>query len=216
MNKELKAKLTKKTKKRVAEIFTAKDIHVIKAVSLIEELDKMTNLISENAREWYSTHFPELNSLAEENDNYLKLVLIGDRKNFNEKNVLEAYKNREKVQKILEKSKDSLSIMGVRSSKDEKFNHFWMNWHRKRVELKKEARIIFSDRNTDYWKFFKNLKHTNIRELLHLSPSAIMIIDDNTFIFSYEKELTCIHINSKSITNSLLNFFEDLWKISKK
>ncbi|PIN98743.1 MAG: hypothetical protein COT90_02850 [Candidatus Diapherotrites archaeon CG10_big_fil_rev_8_21_14_0_10_31_34] len=108
MNKELKAKLTKKTKERVAETFTAKDVHVIKAVSLIEELDKMTNLISENTREWYSTHFPELNSLVEDNDIYLNLVLLGNRKNFNEKNVLEAYNNREKTKKILEKANQSM------------------------------------------------------------------------------------------------------------
>ena len=119
------------------------------------------------------------------------------------------------VYECLEKSKTPISIMGIRSSKNEKFNRFWMNWHRKRVELKKEARIIFSDKNTDYWKFFKKLKFTKVKELLRLSPSAIMIIGDNTFIFSYEKELICIHITSKSITNSISNFFEDLWKISK-
>lgn len=108
MKKELKAKLTKKTKENVAKAFTEKDVHIIKAVSLIEELDKMTNLISENIREWYSTHFPELNSLVEDNDAYLELVLLGNKKNFSEKNVLEAYKNREKVKKILEKAEDSM------------------------------------------------------------------------------------------------------------
>ncbi|MBI4143791.1 hypothetical protein HY486_00905 [Candidatus Woesearchaeota archaeon] len=119
------------------------------------------------------------------------------------------------VYECLEKSKDSICIMGVRSSKDEKFNRFWMNWHRKRVELKKEARIIFSDKGSDYWKFFRNLKYTCVKELSHLSPSAIMVIDNNTFIFSYDRELICIHITSKSITHSILNFFNDLWRFSK-
>jgi sugar-specific transcriptional regulator TrmB len=119
------------------------------------------------------------------------------------------------VYECLEKSKGEISIMGVRSSKDEKFNNFWMNWHRRRVELKKEARIIFSDKGSAYWKFFKSIKHTEIKELLHLSPSAIMIIGDNTFIFSYEKDLTCIHIKSLAISSSFLGFFEDLWKLAK-
>jgi sugar-specific transcriptional regulator TrmB len=119
------------------------------------------------------------------------------------------------IYESLEKTKDSISIMGIRSNKEEKFNRFWINWHKKRIELKKEAKIIFSDKGSSYWKFFKKLKYTKLKTLSHLSPSAIMIIDDNTFIFSYEKELTCIHITSKPITNSILNFFEDLWKISK-
>jgi hypothetical protein len=76
--------------------------------------------------------------------------------------------------------------------------------------------MLFSDRNTDYWKFFKKLKYTKVKELLHLSPSAIMIIDDNSFLFSYEKEFTCIHILSDSISSSLSNFFDDLWRIAKK
>ncbi len=105
---KLKQRLTQKTKERVAEAFTGKDIHIIKAVSLIDELDKMVNLISENAREWYSTHFPELNSLIEDNETFLELIKIGNRKNFTEKKVLEVYKNTDKIKKIIEKSKDSM------------------------------------------------------------------------------------------------------------
>jgi sugar-specific transcriptional regulator TrmB len=111
---------------------------------------------------------------------------------------------------------ESIRIMGVRSSKDEKYNNFWMNWHRKRTSLKKEAKLLFSDKNTDYWKFFKELRYTEVKELLHLSPSAIMIIDTDSFIFSYDKDLTCIHIQSDQISQSLSNFFDDLWKIAKK
>ena len=64
--KALKEKLVKKTREKVKEAFTGKDVHIIKAVSVIDELDKMANLISENTREWFGFHFPELNSLVEE------------------------------------------------------------------------------------------------------------------------------------------------------
>lgn len=115
MKNKLKEKLTKKTKEKVAEAFTAKDVHVIKAVNLIDELDKMANLISENTREWHSTHFPELNSLVEDNETYLKLVLLGNRKNFTEKKIIEVYKNKEKAKKIESKAKDS---MGAKLSEE--------------------------------------------------------------------------------------------------
>lgn len=114
------------------------------------------------------------------------------------------------------KNAQNISIMGVRSSQDGKYNNFWRHWHEERVKLRKHARMLFSDRNTDYWKFFKKLKHTDVREILHLSPSAIMIIDNESFLLSYEKELSCIHIISPSISKSLQNFFEDLWRIAKK
>ncbi len=109
----------------------------------------------------------------------------------------------------------SIKIMGIKSSKDEKYNNFWQNWHRERVRLKKEVRILFSDRDTEYWQFFKNQKYTQVKEILHPSPSAIMIIDDNSFLFSYDKDLICTHIISKPISESLSSFFEDLWRIAK-
>ncbi len=119
------------------------------------------------------------------------------------------------VYDILEKGKE-IKIMGVRSSKDETFNNFWRGWHRRRVELKKKAKILFSDKHTEYWNFFKKLPYTEVKEMLHFTPSAIMIIDNNTFIFSYDKEFTCIHISSVSIARSFSQFFDDLWRISPK
>ncbi len=118
------------------------------------------------------------------------------------------------VYQTLEKSESPFYIMGVRSSKEERYNNFWMNWHRERVKLGKNAKLLFSDKKTEYWNFFKKLKYTQVKELTHISQSAIMIIGNQTFIFSYEKEITCIQITSEAITNSLLNFFNDLWKIA--
>ncbi len=39
----------------------------------------------------------------------------------------------------LEKGKE-IRIMGVNSSKEEKFNNFWMHWHKHRVSLKKKQK----------------------------------------------------------------------------
>jgi len=114
----------------------------------------------------------------------------------------------------LEKAKQ-IKAMGLNSSKDERYNNFWRGWHRKRVSLKKEAQIIFSDKNTEYLDFFKSLSHTKIKYILHFSPSAIMIVDNNILIFSYGEEITCIHIISEPIKKSFLNFFDDLWKIAE-
>ena len=114
------------------------------------------------------------------------------------------------------KDSKNISIMGVRSSKYEKYNNFWKEWHKERIKLKKNSRMLFSDKNTEYWKFFKKLKYTELKEIPPLSPSAIMITDNQSFLFSYDEDVTCIHITSKPISDSLLNFFNDLWSIAKK
>jgi predicted DNA-binding transcriptional regulator len=106
-------------------------------------------------------------------------------------------------------------VMGVRSSKNVKFNNFWKKWHRKRIELKKNALLLFCDKETEYWRFFKKLPYTKVRETLLFSPSAVMIIDDAVFIFSYDEELICIHIVSKSIADSFKGFFNSMWKFSE-
>lgn len=106
-----------------------------------------------------------------------------------------------------------IKIMGVRSSKKDRYNNFWRNWHRERVKLKKKAQVLFSDKNTDYWDFFNKLKYTEIKEFKHFTPSAIMIIDNQTFIFTYEEDVVCIHSISESIAKSFLEFFNGLWEI---
>ncbi|MBS3123803.1 hypothetical protein J4437_04160 [Candidatus Woesearchaeota archaeon] len=117
------------------------------------------------------------------------------------------------VYKALENAK-SIKIMGVSSTKNVKFNNFWKNWHRERILKKKKAQIIFSDKGSDYWKFFKKLELTEVKESLIISPSAIMIIDEQSFIFSYDQELKCIHIVSESIAKSFSGFFDSIWKIN--
>src|SRR3989344_52827 len=118
------------------------------------------------------------------------------------------------VKSIIEKGK-TIKIMGVTSKKEGKYNDFWRTWHIERARLRKQAEIIFSDKNTDYWKFYKKLKYTKVKEILAFTPSAILLIDENIFIFSYEEELTCIYIKSKNISDSFSQFFNGLWKVAK-
>lgn len=121
---------------------------------------------------------------------------------------------REAVFPILTSAK-KIRIMGVSSSKEIRYNSFWKEWHNERIKLRKKAQVIFSDKNTEYWEFFKKLSYTETKAILHLSQSALMVIDNDVFIFSYESDLTCIHIKSVPISSSFVGFFNDLWKIAK-
>ncbi len=120
------------------------------------------------------------------------------------------------IYSALNQTVSEIKIMGIRSSKDTKFNIFWQHWHNERVKQKKKAKLIFTDRNTKYWKFFKKLKQTKVRSVTEVSPSAIMVVDNNSFIFTYEnKEFVCVHSTSKAIAKSFESFFDGLWKIGK-
>ena len=116
----------------------------------------------------------------------------------------------------LEKTEGGSVAMGVRSDKGEQFNNFWRKWHKERARLKKKCLLLFSDKNTDYWKFYQTLPYTEVREVLEFSPAAFTITGDHSFIFSYGEEFTCIHIHSKDIANSFRSFFDSLWKFAKK
>lgn len=110
MNKReaLRKRLIEKSKKKVSEAYTGRDYHIVKAVNLLEDLDSVFNLLSENARDWYSAHFPELNVVVQDNESYLKLMELGGRKNFKEKNILKVFNKKEKAKEIEIKAANSM------------------------------------------------------------------------------------------------------------
>src|SRR5207244_12142809 len=50
----------------IAETGTKRDLYAIQTVRCIEDLDKVLNLLAGRIREWYGLHFPELDSLGEQ------------------------------------------------------------------------------------------------------------------------------------------------------
>lgn len=50
------------------------DLHVIQAVSALDELDKIINTIGTRMREWYGLHFPELDNLIQSLSLYANIV----------------------------------------------------------------------------------------------------------------------------------------------
>lgn len=106
---EIRKKLIKRAKQRVKERYEERDVHIIKAVAILEDLDSIFNLLSEQIREWYSIYFPELNEIVKDNEIYLKLVFnLGEKEGFNEKNILEYYENKENAKKIDAAAKKSI------------------------------------------------------------------------------------------------------------
>ncbi len=112
-------------------------------------------------------------------------------------------------------SKDEVLAMGIISSKDEKYNILWQNWHRQRIKRKIICSAIFSDKGTEYYKTFKKMKYTKVKVLQGITPSAIDIMGDKVLIFTYKEEPSCLSITNEEIAKSFTTFFDTLWKISK-
>lgn len=60
-----------------------RDKLIIQSISVLDEVDRFSNILVGLAREWYSTHFPELDRLVPDHELYIKLVLsLGSREQF--------------------------------------------------------------------------------------------------------------------------------------
>ncbi len=112
--------------------------------------------------------------------------------------------------------KDDVLAMGIISHKKEQYNLLWQRWHKERIKRKIICKAIFSDRDTDYFKFFKNIRYTDVKVLSGITPSAIDIMGKRVLIFTYGDEPSCLSIKNLKIVQSFKAFFENLWDIAKK
>lgn len=162
------------------------------------------------------------NQLEEKEKNLKKILpklikLQTDQANKTSINILLGEKSiRPLMIELFTNAKEKICAMGIRGTKNEKYNNFW--WHittEIAEKKKKKALYLFSENTSEYYKRHKKLKQISTKWLDGITPTAIDIIDDKILIFSYEKELMCVHITSKPIADSFKSFFMGLWKVAK-
>jgi nucleolar protein 56 len=71
---KLRDSLIKDTKKRIKESITD-DILIIQAVTHIDDLTKVTNILAKDLREWYCYYNPEFSKSIEDHQEFVKLIL---------------------------------------------------------------------------------------------------------------------------------------------
>jgi len=64
---------------KVTQVLASPDLHIIQAISSLDEIDRMTNILSSRLREWYGLHFPELDNLIDGIGGYSRIVMAGKR-----------------------------------------------------------------------------------------------------------------------------------------
>ena len=85
---------------KVTEVSESPDLHIIQAINMLDETDKIANLLGSRLREWYGLHFPELDNLIDTINGYSKIVLAGRRDNLTQKTYLDAGFPEEKAEML--------------------------------------------------------------------------------------------------------------------
>lgn len=113
-------------------------------------------------------------------------------------------------------SENEILGMGIISTKGVAYNTLWKKWHAQRVKRKIKCRIIFSDRSTDYFKYFAKMPYTKVRVLRGITPAAVDVMGNKVLILTHGKEPSVLSITNNEIAQSFTTFFNSLWNISKE
>ncbi len=97
------------TRRKLKGAAEKRDMLAAQAIRAIDDIDKTVNLFVARLREWYSLHFPELNDLVKEHEDYVKIVAeLGHRSNITREKLVELGFSEAKAEKIAEAAGTSI------------------------------------------------------------------------------------------------------------
>ena len=97
------------TRHKLRKVVEKRDLFVAQAISSVDDLDKILNLISSRVREWYGLHFPELEDLVKDHREYMTLVTkLGHRSNFTVDNLVKLGLSQDRAKRIYEAASKSV------------------------------------------------------------------------------------------------------------
>ncbi|RLG86960.1 MAG: C/D box methylation guide ribonucleoprotein complex aNOP56 subunit [Thermoprotei archaeon] len=126
------------TRRKLRGYAQKRDLLAIQAIRAIDDIDKTLNLFAARLREWYSIHFPELDDLVREHEEYARIVAeIGLRESMDVETLKKLGISEGKAKRIAEMAKKSigadLSEMDIKML--QKFAGIWLDLHSLRQEL---------------------------------------------------------------------------------
>ncbi len=97
------------TRRKLRKAAAKRDLLAAQAIRAIDDIDKTVNLYVARLREWYSVHFPELNDLVKDHENYVRIVAeLGHRSNISKEALVDLGFSQEKAEKIAEAAANSI------------------------------------------------------------------------------------------------------------
>jgi len=105
--------------------------------------------------------------------------------------------------------------MGIRSGKKSIFNNLLIHFHKIRADKGVPARMLFTDKGSEFYNTLKTMKKTQLKTLEQVTPAGVAIYRDRIGIFYYGEKPSYIFITNSDIEQSFREFFNGLWKIAK-
>lgn len=99
------------TRLKLRQAVEKRDLFIAQAISTLDDVDKILNLIASRIREWYGLHFPEVEELVRDNREYVKIVYyIGHRSKVDESSLKKVLPDmpEERVKRIVDAAKKSI------------------------------------------------------------------------------------------------------------
>lgn len=105
---EVKKVLDRIVAEELKEAVARRDMMIVHAVHVLEDLDKQVNMFYTRCREWYGLHFPELADLVDDLEDYMRIVAeLGSRRNFDEEKLAKIVGSK-KAEEIMKKAESSV------------------------------------------------------------------------------------------------------------
>ena len=105
------------SKQQIRDVSGKEDLQIIEGINSLDELDKAINILMARINEWYGLHFPELENLVKDSNEYFKFVSLGlNRSSITEKDLDSFSFSEKKLDAIFSAAQDSKG--GEINSKD--------------------------------------------------------------------------------------------------
>ena len=96
------------SKQQIRDVSGQEDLQIIEGINSLDELDKAINILMARINEWYGLHFPELENLVKDSNEYFKFVSLGlNRSSITEKDLVSFSFSEKKLDAIFSAAQDS-------------------------------------------------------------------------------------------------------------
>ena len=116
------------------------------------------------------------------------------------------------------KQGDEFFVIGAPKEANEQFEPYFLDFHKRRIKEKIKLNIIYKSDVQDYAKTREKMELTEVRYLPKNlnSPMWITTYKNKSILFVIGDIFLGIVIENKTISKNFKEYFELLWKISKK
>jgi len=122
----------------------------------------------------------------------------------------------EDILKDLKQGEEFL-VLGVPGEAHEKFEPYFLDFHKRRLKIRIKLRIIYKKETKQYAKLREKMKFTQVRYLPDklTSPMWITVYKEKSILFVVGDILLGIVIENNVIANNFREYFELVWSIAK-